>query len=519
MYADNLIKKIKEVIKPSTIYLFILGLLVYSPFMVSQLNNADDNTFGYLYHGAGYGTEDNLGRFFIKFFDIWRNRIVSPVLIIALCIVFLCVTAQLVNEILDIKSIVIQFFVGAFILFSPSVADLFTYYYTADSYCFAYMLMAFSMYILLKSDFKLKWLWSGLLIVTSLGIYQAYIGFAIFLISAYFLKKALDNSGSRELIFDYLCVAGSMVVYYIIFKLLAIVGYLHPLEDRGMGGMFETIFSLLPQKIVEMYRAVYEYYFTDVIISNAWFGRKYLNGLTIILIVVLLIYSIYSKKIHKNISQILMVIFTVFAAISSMTMIVVLGPDTSIYAETGILMLPLMNGIYIILMMLGDINVGSKKSREIMILVSEGCALLLTIIMIVFIQVFARYIDQQQKQLTSLATRVAGRIEELPEYEEGQKVLAVGRPHRGNYSLPDEQYESITKGMISHYSMIFGADDQISSGWVKAFKYYVGIEYSECDAEERDALLNSEEVKNMGIYPAEDSVKRIGDVTVVKFSE
>lgn len=567
MILDNLVKKIKENISGSTMFLFILSCIVYSPFMVQQLNNADDNTFGYLYHADYYWTENNLGRFFIQFFDVWRNRIVSPVLIVVLSLVFLSAMAELIARIFDIKSGVTRVLVGALVIFAPSMADMFTYYYTADSYAFAYFLVVLSVYLLLKTEWKFRWAAAIVCMVISMGIYQAYTGFAFFLISVWFITKGIfekradalggcllkgeTSSGEsrgfslknldsfqKKLWGGYFSVAGAMGAYYILFKILTAVGYVVPLGDRGMGGMLETMLKMLPVKILEMYRVILEYFFTDVIVSNSWFARKYVNIIVVIMIFIAVAILIIKGRMEKKLSGILMLIFTLFVTVSSLSMIVVLGPDTSVYAETGILMLPYMNGLYILMLLLGELlmpeaceaveNAQTKDEElkgekvaasDIAVLLTQGISIILVIIMIVFIQVFARYIDQQQKQITSLATRVSSRIEALEDYSEGMKVLAVGRPHKGNYSLPDEQYESITKGMISHYSMIFGADDQISAGWIKAFKYYVGIEYSEVSADERNMLLDSEEVKNMGAFPADDSVKKVNDIVIVKFSE
>lgn len=78
---------------------------------------------------------------------------------------------------------------------------------------------------------------------------------------------------------------------------------------------------------------------------------------------------------------------------------------------------------------------------------------------------------------------------------------------------------TITKGMISSYSLTFGGDEQISSGWIQLFQYFGGVKYQECSAEEREEILSSDEIKMMGNFPAETSVKRFGDTLVIKFSD
>ena len=111
------------------------------------------------------------------------------------------------------------------------------------------------------------------------------------------------------------------------------------------------------------------------------------------------------------------------------------------------------------------------------------------------------------------------RLEEIDGYRSGQKVLVVGRPQWGNYPITDEMLSTITKGMISSYTLTFGGDEQISSGWIQLFQYFGGVKYQECSAEEREEILSSDEIKTMENFPAETSVKRFGDILVIKLSD
>lgn len=120
-------------------------------------------------------------------------------------------------------------------------------------------------------------------------------------------------------------------------------------------------------------------------------------------------------------------------------------------------MIPFISCFYIIPILLINFLVetenvdNSKILNEILFILSGLISLALILIMVVNIQCFARLIDLEQEQLRQLGNRIVYSIESLDDYRVGDKLLVVGRPHRGNYPIPDDYYETITRGMISHY--------------------------------------------------------------------
>ena len=553
---EKFVKKQFHKINPATWALLAMGFMVYIPFLSKQLNCADTNVYGYLYHINGYGYEDALGRFLIKYFVQWRNDINSNVLTVGLSIVFLCILSEIITRIFEFKSTFTSFMVGALLLFSAASADLFTYVYTTDVYCFAFLLVGVGTYFLLKKEEIWAKVAAAVLFIASMSFYQAYIGFALFIITVFLLRslwtrknelvenKSLRDEASVKTVFfrdivpafiNYLVVGISMVVYLVLLKLLDKLSLIQMESTRGTDNMMANFLVNFFNEVREAYRGFFEYFFTDIINFNSWFGRKYINLGVLLLLFVVLLTLVIKNKIYKNVVSLVTGIVLVAVMPLILCLIVILSPESSIYAETGVLMLPFINGFYMlpIILLDGDIIlrnvhpdegdvIGNKKQDIIVSTLDFGCKLFVTlsiIIMIVFVEVFAKEVELQQNQLAQLANRVVTRIEMMDDYVPNEKVLVVGRPHDGLYPLPNSRFELITKNMISHYSQIFGASDQISEGWIKAFDYYVGVKYEAVTPEERDALLGSSEVMDMGIFPAENSIRRVGDVTVVKFSE
>ena len=527
MHFEERIKNIIRSIHKPTWILFFIGLMVYSPFIVNQLNCADVNVYGYVYHSS-YGYENDLGRFLIKYFDMWRNSIVCTVLIIILSIFLTCLVGEITANSFDINNDIMRFLIGAAILFSPSVANLFSYGYTVDSYSFAFLLSSVAGLLLIKGNEKKDYAFAIVLMSMSVAIYQAYIGYSVILITVYLLKELLCNDsfdkekkGFKQIalpvirtIKGYAAILVSMIVYLVVFNILDAVGYLSKDQGRGLDNALGNFVSGFFSTLVKVYRYFFEYYFSTKVINNAWFGRRYLNIVVFLLLLTGMAYLIIKNKVYKNVFRLLISAVAVLIIPAILGFVFLIAPENTIYQETGLLMVPYIGFAYVLLLVFAE-----ATERPLIKYSGMLIAILLTLIMTVFIQCFAKLIELEQVQFTQLANRIVYRIEEIDDFECGEEILVVGRPHNGNYPVPDRLLEDITKGMISHYTQIFGAEDQISKGWPAAIKYYLGVDFSECPPEKRSALINSEAVRNMGIYPATDSVQKIDDTIVIKLSE
>lgn len=522
MQTEEKIKKLIKSVNISTWILLAIGLLVYSPFVVQQLNSADVNVYGYLYH-SGYGFEDSQGRFLLRFFDMWRNSMVSQVLVIPVSIFFVCLVGEVSCNILNINNKVSRLLLGAFLLFAPSVADLFSYTYTADSYCFSYLLAALAAYFLISKEDLGSKIIAVVLIIISLSLYQAYVGFCIFLITLWFLfkvvlKEKIKKEHILKLAFAYLSVIVGMIGYLVIFKILSKVGYLYMNTDRGFDNMGGGFISHFFEGFIDSYRAFAEYFFSTPFVNNDWFGRSYVNIVVFTAVFGLLIFTLIRRREALNWVNVIVSLAALAILPLIFCLMVFLAPGASVYAETGLLMIPFINGLYWIMVLLAE-ELISQNKEEIIYLILRLVSVGLIVIMVVNIQCFARLIDLEQEQLRQLSNRIVYSMESLDEYEAGGKVLVVGRPHRGNYPIPDDYLNDICAGMITKYTQIFGAEDQIASGWIRAFEYYAGVRYQAVTEDERKSLISSDEVQSMNIYPYDNSVCKIGDVVVVKLSE
>lgn len=200
--------------------------------------------------------------------------------------------------------------------------------------------------------------------------------------------------------------------------------------------------------------------------------------------------------------------------------VVLMAPDYSVHAETGILTLYDMNFLYLLpVCLLSVFEDGNKHLQWLLLRVSKIALVYMAVFMCIFTGVFERMVETEQRKFEMLAYGIERRIEQLEGYSPGMKVLVVGRSQNGNYPFVNEAYKTITKGMISDYSLVFGAPEQVRDSWVELFKYYCGVCYEACSDDEMENVVLTEEFMQMGNYPSENSVKKIRGVVVIRLSE
>lgn len=79
---------------------------------------------------------------------------------------------------------------GALIGTYPSVACTFTYMYTADAYMLSMLLATIAVYCMVSGDWR-KGALGSMALGFSMGIYQAYLSFALVLLCLWMLRLAL----------------------------------------------------------------------------------------------------------------------------------------------------------------------------------------------------------------------------------------------------------------------------------------------------------------------------------------
>lgn len=109
--------------------------------MLTQwLTNPDGLLYSMIYRDD-HGWENSQGRFGLYYFDKLKNDFIFPVAETLYCILLLAVIALLICKIFNCTNhLLIYIAVGAFVILSPNISNLLTYYYCSAAYVTSYLL-------------------------------------------------------------------------------------------------------------------------------------------------------------------------------------------------------------------------------------------------------------------------------------------------------------------------------------------------------------------------------------------
>lgn len=332
-----------------------------------ELPNPDAIWNGMVYK-ASWEWECSLGRWLIGGLQLLRGNVINTTFVTFLSIAFLAAVSVYIMRILNIQELIWQLLAGGCIMFSPSAGSILTYYYCSDMYIFSYLLAVLAVWIMIKSESKGKIVYATVLIMLSLGIYQAFLGVAVILCFVYLLLMVLDKEKSwleiRRQSFLFLAGgAGGVFLYLILSKLIQKVLVIKPVENRG----FSSMGKIEPERILGLmsncYEYTYQYFFSNAMINNAWGYRKEINFVSLVCFIVII--CMIMRKCE--ISRFRKLLFALGLLIFPMALmsIVVYAPDVSVLDETGVLMLPGMNFVYIMIICLMLSIKGSIRQYKI----------------------------------------------------------------------------------------------------------------------------------------------------------
>ncbi len=240
-YSRN---KIKNTWKIAFVSAFVIGLLIHLPVMLSDIPNHDG--LSSMYFDQNMITS---GRWFLTvacgFSSYFTIQWVIGMLWLSLSSVVLTETMELEDPltIIGVSGLLVSF---------PALASTFAYVFTMDGYMMALFLAVLS--VLFTKKYKKGWILGVVCLAFSMGIYQAYLPFAILLCVYVILLFFMEEHGVKEKVqyaLRYLGmgIAGAVLYYVILQILLKLQGKvldtyqgINSMEQGGSGqGLLTTL--------------------------------------------------------------------------------------------------------------------------------------------------------------------------------------------------------------------------------------------------------------------------------------
>jgi len=506
--------KIKPEWKTAFLAAVILGLLIHMPILTSDIPNHDG--LESMYFDQNMITS---GRWFLTIACGFSSYYTLPWLIGVLGIFFLGLTAAALTEILEIHNRGVIIIISGLLVAFPALASTFSYVYTLDGYMLA-LLLAVSA-VLLTGKYRFGFIGGGICLAFSLGIYQSYLPFAI-LLSIYgilmiAMKENKEGGGKGKIrsALNYLWMGiTGIVLYFLILQVLLKIQGKELASYQGINEMGAAKSNGLMGMAVEMYRDFFAFTVKgNVLVNNVFAAAAFL--VLVLLAGWVLLRLTVKQKWWKSPWFYLLIIVTPALVPLSANVILVISPEVTyhILMRYQWVLLPIL--LLAFTARFRPEAFGRKAAGRIPITASVLALLaggVLVFNYCVMDNIAYSNLQKKYEKTYAYCIRLLDRMEQTDGYYQGIPVAMVGVVGDESYPLTDITGK-VTSGMIG-----MTGDSLLYTGanYQDFMKHYLGATLNFLPAEEMGKIYYTEAYREMGSFPAVDSIRIVDGIMYVK---
>lgn len=497
----------------------ILGFITHIT-MITETIMSQDGLWNSMKYSSAGDWELTLGRWGIGLVEILNNFIKIPTIATISCIIIMGISAIFLVEIFDFKSKISIIIASAILVLTPTFTATVLYVYTSLAYCFNLLITILAIWFLYKfKNKKIGFIFSTLCVMFSFSIYQSYIGVTIGLCLMLGIINLLkEDSSVKQVLFDTLKTAGAVIVggilYYVITMiLLKISGFELAAYKNTNSIAILDIFSNLKNSIIQAYKDFGIFFMGDSVVYNANYKRDIMYLIFFILFAILLsikALTIKCDKKNKICKIILAGIFLVFIPLA-LNIVDVLVPENKIYVLTAVQMILMIPFTFAI--------IENIEKQYILKYASILCTILImgTYYLATHTSYTALKITYNQAYATTI--RIMDRIENTPGYNKDLKILFGGIVGNNNFPRTSNLY-GFTIGDIANNVVFHGTYGGQLGTWENYLKVFLGLNVTFCeDNVYRDIVTGTIYQEEMDVFPAENSIRIMDGIVIVKLSE
>lgn len=521
----DILSKLNEKIPKHTRICFITGIIVgwltHFYMFTHKLPNWDDmNSL------SSFGSGDYLGRWFLKYIHPLGSIYSIPAVHGFLFILLLSISACLVLEIANIRSTTGAVLTATVMLTFPSVVSTMTFMFMAHTSGIAILLTCIAVYLLRK--YKWGCVPCGVLLICALGTYQSYISIAITLMLIGMLLDVISKDKKfpeilKEGIISVIVLGVSVLIYM---KLSHII---NPNLDNetygGVGNMGQIAISEMPILIGRCYKRFLEFFLWK---PFAFMTKtvQITNIITCIIAVILFVYLVIEKKLYNDILTFVLLLMVCGFMPLAAAFIYFMAPEV----DYSMLMLYPYALIFVVVIALLDycMKVWEKKADFSKFKQYAAWMTVIFTVAVISVNCYSDYLltnkaylrmDVAKERVESYFNRILARVEATDGYIAGDSVTILGDfYYKDNPSTVEiDAFDSEDLRELSGVALENGL---ITAGVRDNFiRTFVGFDVAHLDYEEKEEIKNSEQYKEMAVYPQDGCVQKINDVWVVKLCE
>ena len=481
----------------------IFGLIAHGYMLTNKLCYHDDAASFF-----SFGGDYTSGRWSMGLWrDLWLRlgimQYSTPFWNGLVFIFFIAIASGILVKMFQLENYLIVAIMGATLICFPTVASIFAYMFTAPAYGFAILLAVFCVYSADKG--KCGVIASAIMLMISMGIYQAYFGVA----TALFVLRLILNQEEIKKKWVVACRdLGILVVgllgYFVGNKVCLKLKGLGMSDYQGLNQMGEMSI----QNIIDSIGLSYEQFFVPLdgdyygITNVLWIQIlfKILMGMAFILLII----SVWKKQgVLDKLFQVLLIILI---PLSVNIVFVMTGSE-------GTLVHTLMVVPYVFVLLYPVLLCEKLQVSEV---VKKANIVLLLLMLVFFVKLDnTAYLKATHNQEVAISyyTNLIGRIKSVEGYHPFMPVLFYGVQVKEDVSIAHlEEFDSIT---LKGYNTT--EDEFIAYHANEAFlRIHCGYTY-DVPANRNDYLM-TEEFASMPVYPEDGAIRCIDNVIVVRLA-
>lgn len=513
-------KKIPGHLKTCFLSGVVIGWLTHFYMLTHKFPNWDD-----VNNMDTYGSGDYLGRWFLKYIHPLGGKYSVPAVHGFLLVICIALSACLILQILQIRSTTGAVLTAAVLETFPSVVSTMTFMFMAHTSGMGILMVTLGVYLLRR--YRYGWLPCMALLVCALGTYQSYVSFAITLMLLGMIADIFHGEKfSAVLKKGILCVLVLGVGVLVYMRLSHVI---YPNLDNetygGVGNMGQIPVSEMPVLIGRCYKRFLEYFLWKpfAFVSST---AQAANIATCVLAIALFVYLAVTRKLYRDILTFSMLVLLCGFVPLAAAFVYFMAPE----AVYSMLMLYAYALVYVTVIALLEYCMEDWHVRPVSAGWRGGLryAGVLATTAVIFVSSYTDYLLTNRAYLrTNFAmervqqyfNRVIAMVENEEGYEKGDRIGILGEfyykdnPSSVEIDILDSEDLRVLDGVALENGLI---TTSVRDNFIKMF---VGYEMADLEFSEKEAIMETEEYKEMAVYPQEGCVRKIGDIWIVKMCE
>lgn len=440
------------------------------------------------------------GRWFLRVACGISSDYTLPWLIGVLSVLYLAIAAVLLQRFFKVERALTAGLIGALLVVYPTLTSNFAYIFTADGYMLAVLLAVLAVYLVEKG--KYGFLFGALALGFSMGIYQAYLSFAMVLTlyavcRIWFFEGETKEKAKQT--FRYVLMGGiGAAIYY---GMLQVLLFVQKTSLSGYQGIGETNNKSLVEIIIQLYKD----FVVHTLKGNIMMQKGFLTVCVIAIVLVadaILIHAMWKRGSLKNIWTYACAFVAAVVAPICFNAMLLISPEVKYHS----LMRYQWVLIPIFALVILDKHAGSfvcDKKKALFTWTGIILAIVISYQYVVISNIGYFNLEKKYEKTYAYCLRLLEQMEETEGYYHGMPVAMIGVV--GDHYLPStDDTVGVTDSLIGVNGdyLFYTADN-----YKDFFAYYFGVQIEVVPLEDMPEINFSKEYNALNSFPMENSMK------------